>query len=150
MNRSLDIFVSHFTTARKCMDALHVLCKNIFSCYTNTWTTFLLHSTIYLSTVKQTRFHVEEVKGPHKNNLEFQIPHSRSPNTPLLAVWYSSFTVIVNRSKVNEESNLLNSAMKSMPLIYHLQLTKFIQSKLIRLSIWSKCSFVMQQLEHHY
>ena len=40
----------------------------------------------YLSSVRNTKFHVEEIKGAQRNNLEFQKRHSKSPKIPSLLV----------------------------------------------------------------
>ena len=47
----------------------------------------------YLSTVRQTKFHVE-VTIPVQNNMSpFQTEHSKSPNIPLAFVWNEFFMV---------------------------------------------------------
>ena len=112
-----------------------------FSCYT-------LEGTFRLSSKLDSMW--RKLKAPIKITWS-----SRHRIPGLLTDLYSRYDIRLSQLllievKLMKRANLLNSAMKSMPLIYHLQLTKFIQSKLIRLSIWSKCSFVMQQLEHHY
>ena len=63
----------------------------------------------HLSTVRQTRFHVDETRGPQRKSLEFQMPHSRSPSQPLVCVKRASFTVsdVSNRNSEHTKSTEL-------------------------------------------
>ena len=58
----------------------------------------------YRSTVRQTRFHVEQTNGPQRNNLAFQILHFKSPSMPLVNVTVTSLTVRVVSIIINEHN----------------------------------------------
>ena len=58
---------------------------------------------IYLSMVKQTKFHVEVTNPAQSNKSPFQIEHSRSPNIPSLLTDKESLTNKETSSSTTEQ-----------------------------------------------
>ena len=81
--------------------------------YASYWNAFLLleisisktgNNFGHLSTVRQTRFHEDDVRPPHRRTLPFQKPHSRSPSQPVHIVFLKSFIVRLGNSNTKAQN----------------------------------------------
>ena len=105
-----NILCSFLFSCSKAFDANIDIIANVFvrnsidSIFSSRWTNKIIIFGWYLSTVKQTKFHVEVTNPAHRSISPFQIEHSRSPNIPSLLTCKVSFIKVWPSSSTIEQS----------------------------------------------